>query len=190
MVDEQVDQSQSSFVRSISVEKDPIHSFPKPVIPPLWEVLGIPGPIKEPNSMQLAQSKVIEAEYVKIQENETLLGKRNITENVKIPRDLDQWTDDQFRTWRKNNPRESEEFMMNREKEILEMPIQRQSEYFLNTILNDYASDLLSSTSESDSETCSGTSESSSDDYHVTQNDNDFVRAYNNLFTRWINLHR
>ena len=73
---------------------------------------------------------------------------------------------------------------------ILEMPIQRQSEYFLNTILNDSASDLLSSTSESDSETCSGTSESSSEDYHVTQNDNDFVRAYNNLFTRWINLHR
>ena len=80
--------------------------------------------------------------------------------------------------------------MMDREREILEMPIQRQSEYFLNTILNDSASDLLSSTSESDSETCSGTSESSSDDYHVTQNDNDFVRAYNNLFTRWINLHR
>ena len=80
--------------------------------------------------------------------------------------------------------------MMDREREILEMPIQRQSEYFLNTILNDSASDLLSSTSESDSETCSGTSESSSEDYHVTQNDNDFVRAYNNLFTRWINLHR
>ena len=79
---------------------------------------------------------------------------------------------------------------MDREREILEMPIQRQSEYFLNTILNDSASDLLSSTSESDSETCSGTSESSSEDYHVTQNDNDFVRAYNNLFTRWINLHR
>ena len=80
--------------------------------------------------------------------------------------------------------------MMDREREILEMPIQRQSEYFLNTILNDSASDLLSSTSESDSETCSGASESSSDDYHVTQNDNDFVRAYNNLFTRWITLHR
>ena len=78
---------------------------------------------------------------------------------------------------------------MDKEREILEMPIQRQSEYFLNTILNDSASDLLSSTSESDSETCSGTSESSSEDY-VTHNDNDFVRAYNNLFTRWINLHR
>ena len=81
---------------------------------------------------------------------------------------------------------------MDREKEILEMPIQRQSEYFLNTILNDSASDLLSSTSESDSDTYSGTSESSSAEYsdHVTPNDNDFVRAYNNLFTRWINLHR
>ena len=82
--------------------------------------------------------------------------------------------------------------MMDREREILEMPIQRQSEYFLNTILNDSASDLLSSTSESDSETSSGSSETSSENYsnHVTQNDNDFVRAYNNLFTRWINLHR
>ena len=81
---------------------------------------------------------------------------------------------------------------MDREREILEMPIQRQSEYFLNTILNDSASDLLSSTSESDSETSSGSSETSSENYsnHVTQNDNDFVRAYNNLFTRWINLHR
>ena len=84
---------------------------------------------------------------------------------------------------------------MDREKEILEMPIQIQSEYFLNTILNDSASDLLSSTSESDSESDSGTSDSSrtsSEGYsnHVIQNDNDFVRAYNNLFTRWINLHR
>ena len=81
---------------------------------------------------------------------------------------------------------------MDREREILEMPIQRQSEYFLNTILNDSASDLLSSTSESDSDTSSGSSETSSGNYsnHVTQNDNDFVRAYNNLFTRWINLHR
>ena len=81
---------------------------------------------------------------------------------------------------------------MEREREILEMPLQRQSEYFLNTILNDSASDLLSSTSESDSDTSSGSSETSSGNYsnHVTQNDNDFVRAYNNLFTRWINLHR
>ena len=81
---------------------------------------------------------------------------------------------------------------MDREREILEMPLQRQSEYFLNTILNDSASDLLSSTSESDSDTSSGSSETSSENYsnHVTQNDNDFVRAYNNLFTRWINLHR
>ena len=81
---------------------------------------------------------------------------------------------------------------MDREREILEMPLQRQSEYFLNTILNDSASDLLSSTSESDSDTSSGSSETSSGNYsnHVTQNDNDFVRAYNNLFTRWINLHR
>ena len=93
--DEPVDQSQSSFLRTISVEKEPIHAFPKPVIPPLWEVLGIPGPMKEPNSMQLAQSKVIEAEYAKIQENQTSRDK--ITENVKIPRDIDQWTDDQFR---------------------------------------------------------------------------------------------
>ena len=93
--DEPVDQSHSSFLRTTSVEKEPIHSFPKPVIPPLWEVLGIPGPIKVPNSMQLAQSKVIEAEYAKIQENQT--SRDNITENVKIPRDLDQWTDDQFR---------------------------------------------------------------------------------------------
>ena len=51
--------------------------------------------VKVPNSMQLAQSKVIEAEYAKIQENQT--SRDNITENVKIPRDLDQWTDDQFR---------------------------------------------------------------------------------------------
>ena len=82
--------------------------------------------------------------------------------------------------------------MMDREREILEMPIQRQSEYFLNTILNDSASDLLSSTSESDSETSSGSSETSRENFsnRVTQNDNDFVRAYNNLFTRWINLHR
>ena len=82
--------------------------------------------------------------------------------------------------------------MMDREREILEMPLQRQSEYFLNTILNDSASDLLSSTSESDSDTSSGSSETFSENYsnHVTQNDNDFVRAYNNLFTRWINLHR
>jgi len=82
--------------------------------------------------------------------------------------------------------------MMDREREILEMPIQRQSEYFLNTILNDSASDLLSSTSESDSDTSSGSSETSSGNYsnRVTQNDNDFVRAYNSLFTRWINLHR
>ena len=81
---------------------------------------------------------------------------------------------------------------MDREREILEMPLQRQSEYFLNTILNDSASDLLSSTSESDSDTSSGSSETFSENYsnHVTQNDNDFVRAYNNLFTRWINLHR
>ena len=85
---------------------------------------------------------------------------------------------------------------MDREKEILEMPIQIQSEYFLNTILNDSASDLFSSTSESDSDTSdSGTScssRTSSEGYsnHVIQNDNDFVRAYNNLFTRWINLHR
>ena len=85
------------FVRTISADKDPIHAFPKPVIPPLWEVLGIPGPVKEPNSMQLAQSKVIEAEYAKIQENETSRDKCNLTEHVKIPRDLDQWTDDQFR---------------------------------------------------------------------------------------------
>ena len=85
--------------------------------------------------------------------------------------------------------------MIDREKEILEMPIQRQSEYFLNTILNDSASDLLtSSDSESDSysETSSRTSESSiEDDFdHVTLSDNEFVRAYNNLYTRWINLHR
>ena len=46
--DEPVDQSQSSFLRTTSVEKEPIHSFPKPVIPPLWEVLGIPGPVKVP----------------------------------------------------------------------------------------------------------------------------------------------
>ena len=85
--------------------------------------------------------------------------------------------------------------MVDREKEILEMPIQRQSEYFLNTILNDSASDLLSSSSsESDSysETSSRTSESSIEDYsnYVTESDNEFVRAYNNLYTRWINLHR
>ena len=94
------DQSGKRFARTISAEKEPIHVFPKPVIPPLWEVLGIPGPIKEPNSMQLAQSKVIEAEYAKIQmqENETSRDKcNNITEHVKIPPDLDQWTDDQFR---------------------------------------------------------------------------------------------
>ena len=97
LTDKPVDQSESSFVRTISVEKERIHAFPKPVIPPLWEVLGIPGPIKEPNSMQLAQSKVIEAEYAKIQESQTSRDKCNITENVKIPRDLDQWTDDQFR---------------------------------------------------------------------------------------------
>ena len=93
------DQSGKRIARTISAEKEPIHVFPKPVIPPLWEVLGIPGPIKEPNSMQLAQSKVIEAEYAKIQmqENQTSREKRNITEHVKIPPDLDQWTDDQFR---------------------------------------------------------------------------------------------
>ena len=85
--------------------------------------------------------------------------------------------------------------MVDREKEILEMPIQRQSEYFLNTILNDSASDLLTSSaskSDSYSETSSRTSESSIEDYsnHMSQNDNEFIRAYNNLYTRWINLHR
>lgn len=80
--------------------------------------------------------------------------------------------------------------MVDREKEILEMPIQRQSEYFLNTILNDSASDLLSSTTESDSETTSRTSETSSEHFSNHVGDNDFVRAYNDLYTRWINLHR
>ena len=78
--------------------------------------------------------------------------------------------------------------MVDREKEILEMPIQRQSEYFLNTILNDSASDLLST--ESDSETTSRTSETSSEHFSNHVGDNDFVRAYNDLYTRWINLHR
>ena len=77
------------------------------------------------------------------------------------------------------------------------MPIKRQSEYFLNTILND--SDISSEyTDSSDDESTENDYESSCnlDNTHKntciqsSMTDNDFVQAYNNLYTRWINLHR
>ena len=100
------------------------------------------------------------------------------------------------------------------------MPIQRQSEYFLNTILNDSGSEILSTGStESDNDSTYTYSDSESEECYSSDEDsasyssssnssigrqkksrittrmqsvteNDFVLAYNDLYTRWINLHQ
>ena len=77
------------------------------------------------------------------------------------------------------------------------MPIKRQSEYFLNTILNDsestesnFESDNSESTENDSESSCSESLNHENTCIQSSMTDNDFIRAYNNLYTRWINLHR
>ena len=69
--------------------------YTEPEIPPLWEVLNVPGPPEAVKQLSEARQKrtqtaIIEAEVQKIEERELDLCKEN----------LDIFTDNEFKQWR------------------------------------------------------------------------------------------
>ena len=159
-------------------EKPKTRSYPKPVIPPLWEVLNLPGPMHF-----MARPDQMNAE---IAEN-CLAGKPEKTETPSIDKtDLDALSDGEFDQWRRAHPRETEPMMAqrfaenfqdsnfdevdqnNEETEVgnyaSENPL---SNYFINSFLDESASEVESLSSGSDT------------------SDTDFHTLYQKLYVRW-----
>ena len=155
-IDEEIEQIEHT---EIELEKAPIRSYPKPVIPPLWEVLNLPGPMHygvpnqpvEPSPVEIPQNPEVEKTEEKSAEKE----------------DLDEMSDEAFSKWRQNHPRSSEPMMA--ERYASDNPL---ANHFINSFLDDSESSVSSSSSE----------ESLSEEIST---DDDFHAAYAKLYTSW-----
>ena len=149
----------------IELEKAPIRNYPKPVIPPLWEVLNLPGPMHFG-----APNPVVESTPVETAQNENYPEIEKIEEKTSEKEDLDEMSDEAFIKWRQNHPRSSEPMMA--ERYASDNPL---SNHFINSFLDD--SDSSSVSSKSSSEEASSDEEISTDD--------DFHASYAKLYTSW-----
>merc|ERR1711935_588733 len=136
-------------------EQAPIRHYPKPVIPPLWEVVNLPGPMH----------------YHGMNSVDTTIATPT-TETVQKRDNIDDLSDEAFHQWRQANPRATESMMA--ERYASDNPL---ANHFINSFLDSSSDDSDTVESSSDEEV--------SEREGLAAGGEEFEHEFNRLFRNW-----